>query len=215
MDNLARAIEETGIHQAIGAVVGVEGPVFLVQSEEGEYRARRAVSCLVEPQRGDEVLLVAREGACFVLAVLTREEGGKTRLSAEGDLEINLKKGRFVVASQEGIDLVAAKDVSITAGGLNVRAGEGNVFIDRLSMLGTVARAEIEKVKLFAGSLDSVLDRLHQKVKRSYRRVEEVDQVKAGQIDYVAEKTMTLRSTNTVMTAEELVKVDADQVHLG
>ncbi|MFO0755171.1 MAG: DUF3540 domain-containing protein [Byssovorax sp.] len=215
MDNLARTIEQTGIFQATGEVIRVEGPVFTVRNDDGDYRARRAVSCLVEPERGDEVLLVVREGACFVLAVLTREEPGKTRLSAEGDLEVSLKKGRFVVASQEGIDLVAAKDVSITSGRVNLRAAEGNMIIDRLSMLGTIARAEIEKVKLLAGSLDSVLDRLHQKVKRSYKRVEEVDQVKAGQIDYVADKTMCLRSENTVMTAEELVKVDADQVHLG
>jgi hypothetical protein len=215
MDNLARTIERSDVFQATGSVIRVEGPVFVVRSEDGDYRARRAVSCLVEPQLADEVLLVVREGACFVLAVLTREEAGPTRLSADGDVELHLKQGRFVVATQEGIDLVAAKAVSITSGALNVRAAEGNVFLDRLSMLGTIARVEIDKIKLFAGTLDSALDRLHQRVKRSYKRVEEVDQVKAGQIDYVAEKTMSLRSTNTVMTADELVKVDADQVHLG
>jgi hypothetical protein len=45
--------------------------------------------------------------------------------------------------------------------------------------------------------------------------VAETDHVSAGQIDYEAESTLSLHSKYTLMTAEELVKVDADQIHMG
>jgi hypothetical protein len=52
-------------------------------------------------------------------------------------------------------------------------------------------------------------------VKRSYRFVEEADQVKAQRIDYAAEKSVCLRGENALVVAEELVKVDGGQIHLG
>jgi hypothetical protein len=66
-----------------------------------------------------------------------------------------------------------------------------------------------------ADSCDSVFDRLLQRVKRSYRFVEEHDQVRAAQIDYVAQNNASLRGENTLITAKDLVKVDGEQIHLG
>ena len=50
-------------------------------------------------------------------------------------------------------------------------------------------------------------------MKRSYRAVEETDQLRAGQIDYVAKETLSLHGENALLTAEELVKVDGEQIH--
>ena len=47
------------------------------------------------------------------------------------------------------------------------------------------------------------------------RTVEGLDQVKAEQIDYAAQKTASMRGENTLVTAEELVKVDGAQIHVG
>jgi nitrous oxide reductase len=161
------------------------------------------------------VLLVSHATGAHVLAVLERDEGARVKAVLDGDLEIQLKKGRFVVAAQEGIDLVAAKDVSLTSSGVSVRASHGSVLVDKLSLLGSMVSAEIDKVKVLAGALDTIAERVHQRVKRAYRVVEELDQVKAAQIDYSAEKTMNLHAKNALVTAEELVKVDGEQIHLG
>ena len=58
-------------------------------------------------------------------------------------------------------------------------------------------------------------ERISQRVKRLYRHVEDFEQLRADKVDYVANKTMSLRGQNTLMTAEELVKVDGEQIHLG
>ena len=68
---------------------------------------------------------------------------------------------------------------------------------------------------LVTETLDSVLDRFSQRVKRSYRTVEETDQLKAERIDYTASSTMSLHGENALVTAEQLVKVDGEQIHLG
>jgi hypothetical protein len=217
MTNLARKLDKGSLAHEIGQVAGArEGGLFAVRTEAGEYRARRAVSCLVEPEEGDTVAVLTTEaGACYVTAVLEREAGAPSRIVADGDLEIQLRDGHFSVAAQEGVNLLSAGEVSIVGGSLRVHAQEGNVVLERLSFLGAFARAEVEKIKIAAGSLDQVLDRFSQRVKRSFRHVEELDQVKAEHIDYSAKSSMSLHAENALITAEELVKVDGEQIHVG
>ena len=44
---------------------------------------------------------------------------------------------------------------------------------------------------------------------------EGIDQVEAGQIDYRASGMTRLHGKNTVITARDLVKADAKQIHMG
>lgn len=217
MNNLARKLDNDALSHEIGRVTEArEGGLFGVRTEAGEYRAKRAVSCLLEPEVGDTVaLLTTQAGACYVTAVLEREAGAAGRIVADGDLAIQLPAGRFRVAAQEGVDLLSAGEVSLVGSALRVTAREGNVVLERLSFLGAFARAEVEKIKVAAGSLDQVLDRFSQRVKRSFRHVEELDQVKAEHIDYAAKSSMSLHGENALITAEELVKIDGEQIHVG
>ena len=162
-------------------------------------------------------MLVAalEDGTVYVLAILEREEGQATAISVDGDLTVQLPNGRFSVAAQEGVNLISGKDVAIVTGGLEVNAVRGSFAVEHLSFLGTFLQANIEKAKLVAGSLDSSLERLSQRVKLSYRFVDEIDQVRADQIDYAAKKSLSLHARNAMVTAEELVKLDGEQIQVG
>ena len=85
---------------------------------------------------------------------------------------MRLATGRLSFAAQEGVDLLSAREVSVTAGGLRVTATEGHVVLQSLSFLGDAVRAEIDRVKLLAQSFDAVLERFSQRVQRSYRTVD-------------------------------------------
>jgi hypothetical protein len=204
------------VFQEIGAVIRRAGTAFVVETDGGEMEAKRAASCLLEPAPGDMVIVaVTAADQAYVLAVLEREEGAPGRISLEGDLDIDLRHGRFRVAAEEGVGLTSAKDVSVVSSSVNVRAITGEVALQSFSFLSAVVRAEVEKAKLLAGSLDSVLDRLSQRVKRAYRVVEESDHLRAKRVDYAAKETMSLHGGNTLVTAEELVKLDGEQIHVG
>ncbi|KYF82960.1 DUF3540 domain-containing protein [Sorangium sp. So ce394] len=216
MQNLARKLESTETFQETGRVVGAGAGGFVVRAGTGEHEAQRAVSCLVEPEVGDVVLLARSErGKSYVLAVLERAPGAAARVVHDGDIELQLRRGRFRVAAQEGIDLASGKDVSVASAGVRVNTVEGNVVFQRLSCFGAAVHAEVEKAKMVFTSLETVAERLTQKLKRSYRLIEQFDHVRADRIDYAAKQTASLRGENTLVTAEELVKLDGEQIHLG
>ncbi len=217
MHNLAIKQEQhADVFQDMGAVVQIEGPVFVVRCGSVELRAKRAASCLLQPERGDFVLVAgAGSGPCYVLAVLERDEAAAGRIVVDGDLKIQLPNGRLAVAAQDGVHVASGQDVSVAAPTVKVQAVEGTIAVERTSLIGSLLQAEVQAVKVFAGTVDSLIDRVSQKVKRVYRQIEESEHVRAARIDYVAKKNMSLRGGSTLITAEELVKVDGDQIHLG
>jgi hypothetical protein len=217
MSAVAKVFQTNAAFQASGRVAGTEEDGILrVETAAGVFRARRAFSCLVDPTVDDGVLLRGTpDGGCYVLAVLERLSAEPARLVSDGDLEVKLPRGRFVVAAQEGVELLSARELTVAAGAVRVHADEGYAVFRQLSLLGSWVRAEFERIKVLADSCDTTLERLLQRVKRSYRFVEEHDQVRAAQIDYAAQKNASLRGENALVTAKKLVKVDGEQIHVG
>lgn len=218
MSNLARKQQhDPQVSETFGTVIRQEQSVFVVETETREVRAKRATSCLLEPVPGDLVLIAAadRESQAYVLAVLEREAGAPATLVAEGDLDIKLPQGSFGVVASESVRMVANKDVSVISGAVRVNAVEGSVALERLSFLSKFIRAEVGRAKIFGETVDSVLERVSQRLKRSYRIVEECDHVRAEQIDYAAKKRLSLHGENALVTARHLAKIEGDQIHLG
>lgn len=217
MMNTARKLEPQVAYQASGRVARAQGAMFAVESGNTEYDARRAVSCLLEPTDGDHVLLaIVPERGAFILAVLERGAGGESaRLAFDGDLEVSATSGRVVIAAKDGIDLVSTGDVGLVGDRVKVTARAAEMVVDHLGVVGGTVQAQLAKVKVVAETIDQAADRIVQRVKRAYRFVAETEQVRAQRVDVAAQKTMSLHARNTVVTAEELVKVDGGQIHLG
>jgi hypothetical protein len=214
MHKVAKKLEPLLAHEEIGWVTRIEGSSLWVDAGVGEYPTRRALSCLVEPMLGDRVLVAVGDDDAFLLAVLHREATGAT-LGVPGDLNVRVSSGRFRVAATGGVDFVSTEYIGLMAPELKVNARAASMFVEHLSHVGAVVSATLDHIKIRAGTLDSTVDRVTERLKRAYRFVAEFDHVRAGRIDYAAKETLNLRGENAVLTAKELVKVDGSQIHLG
>ncbi|MBI3068818.1 MAG: DUF3540 domain-containing protein [Betaproteobacteria bacterium] len=215
MGDLAMKLEALSVIQEYGTVVAA-GENVKVRSASGVRSANVAASCLLQPALGDRVLTAAeRGGECYVLAVLKRTHAIANAIRFTGDTSLIVDGGRLRTSARDGVEVATAGEIALNAGSIAMNALAADVAVERLSFAGTLLQAGIEKIKLVAGTFDSVLERFYQRVARSIRRVDEIDQVKAGQIDYEAEKNLALHAKYTLVTAEELVKMDGEQIHVG
>lgn len=216
MDNLARALNSEEVLLEYGSITGSEGRFFAVETGSAKVKATKSVSCLIEPVTGDTVLIsVAPSGRCYILGILERETVGPASLVFEGNVEFKAKEGRFRVAAQEGIDLVSAKGTALVSPELSINSVQADVSIQQLSFFGTFLQGQIQKIKMIGQACDSVFERVSQRVRRCYRWVDELDQLKAGQLDYLVKKLMSLRGKYSVLTAEEDVRIDGDKILMG
>jgi len=199
MANVALKLNNPEASYAVATVVAVEEAHLTVRFARGERRAQRAASCLVAPEAGDEVaLVVTGEGRVFVIAVLVAAAERGVDIDVEGDLRIR-----------------AEGTLSLVSRVMNLRAAEGSVVLAKLSVLASAVVANSESVRVAAKTFDGFVERLSQTAKRCYRKVEELDQLRAARVDYRTENEMVLRSENFLVGAKKLAKVDAEQIHIG
>ncbi|MCE2947872.1 MAG: DUF3540 domain-containing protein [bacterium] len=215
MGNLAIDLTPASTLQECGDVEPGDAGL-VVRTRTGVWRARRASSCLLEPVPGDRVLVAHDDGGTvYVLAILARDSSVASSLVFPGDTQIVAPSGRIGVSARDGIELVSPQSVGVVSNMLNVQATAAAVTIERAEYTGTWLNTCVQRIKLVATSLDAVMDRWTQQVRQSLRRVEELEQVKAGQIDYAARDTLALHGSNAIVTAKKLVKVDSEQIHIG
>jgi hypothetical protein len=216
MDSAARQMEGgTGVFQEVGVVRG-GSDALVVETPSGVFPARRAFSCLVEPEEDDRVLVaVPPRGELYVLAVLERPGDGEARVALPNDLTVQLPEGRFSLAARDGVDLASGERMTLSAPDVSLRARLGHVVVDRLAYLGQSVQAHGGKLESTFGAIDQVVERVTQKAKRVYRFIEEMDVTRAREVDTRAKGNVSLRGRNALVTAEELVKMDGDQIHLG
>jgi len=215
MEHLARALDKEEAFLEYGTVKLAEGGAFTVAAESGVVAAKRSFSCLVEPVPGDMVLVSRSSSGCYILAILERHGDQHASLAFEGDADLSLKQGRLRVAAQGGIDLVSAKDTALVSPELSINSVQADVTIQQLSFFGTFLEGQIERIKLIGQACDSIFERVSQRVKQCYRWVEELDQLKAGQLNYLVKKLMSLRGKYSVLTAEEDMRIDGDKILMG
>ncbi len=198
-----------------GTITRAEGPLFVVETDTEERRARRATSCLLEPRAGDLVRITTLvNGQSYVLDILEREAQTGGRLVVDGPLQIH-SSSEIALVAPGAVQIVSAEKVSAVAPTIVVRAADGHVALDRLSYVGTFLRAKVEQAKVFGQTLESIVDRVSLRAKRSYRTIEETDQVRADRVDYAARSAISLKGATASLIGTELAKIDGDQIHVG
>jgi Protein of unknown function (DUF3540) len=213
--NTALRREATTAMQETGRVTATLGASFRVAVGSGEHDARRAVSCLVEPELGDHVLVAFHGAGCHVLAVLDRESEGPTRLVAPGDLEISAPAGRLSFSASEAVSVVSSGEVSVASERLRASAADASFAFKALSYVGGRLVAHVDAVRTVARSLETVAERCVERLGRSYRFIEETEQVRARYLSYEAESCVQLRGHAAIVSSGELTKIDGAQIHVG
>lgn len=191
-------------------------PSFLLEGPSGELRAKRAVGCLLAPIEGDRVL-VARmaDGRAYILSVLEREDPTPLALETDRSLTLKSSAGRVEVLARDGVELVTSADIALTSKRLEVCAPEAAFGLGKLTVTADETLADVSTLKLVAETVESVIGTLSQRLKRARRVVEEIDQLRAKYVDVIAQKALRMHSESAVVTADQLVKVDGEQIHIG
>lgn len=70
-------------------------------------------------------------------------------------------------------------------------------------------------LKLSSRNMDTLADRWIQKVKRSYRTVEEFEESKIGRLRCLVKGMFFVKSEKTTLLSEKAVKIDGDKILLG
>jgi len=214
MEKAARYVESEKIELFDGRVKMRDGDFFWVETFKGLHKARKSVSCLLEPLVSDEVLLLSNHhGSSYILSVLERGREGKSDIIFKGDVSIKVKRGDLDFAAQK-LDF-KGDDIALASERLDIRSLRGKASIHDFTFLGRVFRGNIKAVKIISKTMNSITERLTRKARESYCWIEGLEQVKAGRIRYFAENSLFMKGKRSSLMAEKKVRIDGEKIHLG
>ncbi|MFX1762482.1 DUF3540 domain-containing protein [Paraburkholderia sp. A1RI-2L] len=199
-----------------GAVLArlAEG-LWLVDMPGTSVSCRRAFSCLIDPRPGDRVAVCNSDGEAFVLAVLERpNHDAVTHLRVDGDLLLEATRDLQLRAGRE-LAGAAQQTLRLDTQALEVGARTARLRGEDIEMQASEVRLHTGLMRVVANVLESVAKRITQVSRTMYRSVETVDHLRAANIDHAASASMRLHGSTVILTAEQLTKVDAEQIHLG
>ncbi|RZL95631.1 MAG: DUF3540 domain-containing protein [Variovorax sp.] len=196
--------------QCAGAVRSVDEAtrICTVDTAQGPVCARQAASCLLAPQAGDRVWLAGDlTQGLYVTAILERDPGGQPA-------RVCLPAGASLEAPG-GALTVRADSLRLMSRQLSVQAESAALCTQKFTGVGREATWSFGRIKVIGDLLESFADRVVQFSRWSQRTVDGMDQVRSKQIDYRADQSMQLQAANLIANADNLVKFDGEQIHLG
>lgn len=202
-----------------GEVLAVEDNQtwFRVGTATGELRARRALSCLVWPEVGDRILTsVGLTDEPFLIAVLERSTGAPLRLVLPGETQVEVASGAGMSLRVDGqLTFGSRTGINMDAPAVGVSTSLLTLVTQRLSLIAREALASLRITRLVGDLIEASAESLNLRLDRSRRTVRDLDQVHAGSLELRAEQVAHLQSDTLLASAQRLVKIDGEQIHLG
>jgi hypothetical protein len=198
-----------------GQVTGRKEDIWFVLTDDGRVLgAQKADGCLLTPEISDRVLL-AEDGSDegFILNILVKSSGrsdvvlpGNGTIRA-GDGDLALTADNIIVSGQKSASF-AAPELSLT--GVTARTS----FLS-FSFLAQTLEARVGKAATMIETLDTVCGRLTERLKTSFRWIENFEQTKAGRISMIVKERFAVRARHASLLTEEEVSIDGRKIRLG
>jgi len=207
----SRAQAQEPVH-FIGRLAGfrADGRILVEDEAGATWTCRRAASCLLVPRIGDTVMLSGPDRLrVYLIAVIEQADPSASRIEAAGDLTLATTRGGNVSIESEA-DLCLHGTAM-----LQMQAERAEARFTHSRLTSEAADATIGHLRLVGKVFESVADRVVQMARNALRLVEETDRARVGHLDQEATGTVRLHGQHTVVTGQELVKVDAAQIHMG
>ena len=177
---------------------------------------------LPEPRSGDSAggHVLGVDGATFRVrvgkAVVTAGQAASCMLQPEIDDEV------WLCAGESGWHIGAVLTRGAGEAVLNlppqtvVRATERLRFESQtVAVFAEQLDAGLGVARVVARRVDAALDSLATRAKQAFRWIDELEQVRAGQIDMRADGNVRVQGENALVAAERLVQVRGEEVHLS
>ncbi len=197
-------------------VIAVEPGVSVLLNINGKMvQAKRAFSCLVDPEAGDIVLCSENRGAtAYVLAILARPTSQKTRMSFPGDTDIQVNRGGLNIHSSDTVSL-AAQNVNFFSNRVIHKSDEAIIAYEKITAKGKELHANYTTVRLISELINTMARQVIDRFKGYIRSTEDHDMVKAGQITRTAKGLHAMDAEHTILNSKKCTKIDGEKILMG
>jgi hypothetical protein len=218
MNNTAHFFDKAAASEAAVKITTVTGRAedwFFVH-DCSVRRVKRAVSCVIEPEVGDLVMLceAPNEHCSFILNVLLKSNSDTGRLCLPGGVTLQTE-GKQLTVQADGIDLRGRETIGLSTVHLDVNAAAATTRVGHLQTWAETIETTADRVTLFAKTFAQQLGRMITRVSESWRKEEGLDETQAARIRVYVEGAHQINAEHVTVNAEGFVRIDGKTINLG
>jgi hypothetical protein len=218
MNNMAALLNQTSISEARVKVTTVTGRAddwFFVHDLTVK-RVKRALSCLIEPEVGDLVLLchMPNQQESFILSVLSRECEQRGNVCLPGGVTMQTD-GKQLTVNADSLDLKARETIGLSATHLDVNAAAATSRIGHLRAWAESVETTSDRVTLITKTLTQHVGRMITRVRESWRKVEGLDETQAARMRVYVQGSHQVDAEHVTVNAEGFVRIDGKSINIG
>lgn len=204
---------ETAVKE--GTVIAVSSNTAIVKFGGEKVKAKKAFSCIIEPEPGDSVVCCRNEdGNFYILGIMERTKTEKINLSFPSDTTIASQKGSINIVSNDTVS-IASENLNFFSRKTAHKSDQATIFFKDITAVGNTFMASYKTVSLISNLINTMAKQVIDKFKGYIRHTEDNDQVKAGQITRRAKGLYSMDSKHTIMVSRESTKIDGEKILMG
>ena len=196
-------------------VTGISGEHFLLSHPE-ILKARLAASCLLTPEAGDIVLVshAAGHNSGFILAILQRNDPNSGSLNLPGGAQLHTNRAGVELQTQN-LYLNSASHLQLNSGTLDINAVSSTVKVKHWQGWFDTFESCAVNASFTAKTFSSQVGRLIQRLKESFRKIDGLDETRAGRVRVSVDDHHHIEAGHVTHTAKGFVKIDGQKIDLG
>ena len=200
-------------------ILVAEPGCLAAMTERGPISCKAAASCLVRPETGDLTLISLPGGErdpAYVLAVLERSAADTMmRMDLGAGVSMASESGPVEISSGTELRLHAKDSLEASAPNMAFVATTARWLTHTFSLLGKTVEAVCAVWRETSTDRETTAETWTQRLGDCHRHVQDLDETQAGTSRTLARDTALLHGRVSYVQAEEFVKVDGQEVHLG
>jgi len=190
-------------------ITATESDSFIVSNEYATFKAKKALSCLIEPKIYDTVILYKKdETNIYITDVLERAGSSVIEIIAKDGLNIKTQNGDLNLLSDTNISLNASES-------LNGFADEANIVIAQVSFLAKIVSFKSKTLNVIASAYQGAIDNFHMKSQSVTRHVDGHEELQCNSSRKIVKESDIYNVNESIIVAKGQVKIDADQINMG
>ena len=198
-----------------GTIVSVTGDDMCVQIQDDTFSAKKAFSCLIDPEPDDIVICSSQTNdRVYILGILERKGDSRANLSFPADACIEAKKGNLNIQTSNHLTL-ASDQLNCLSKNVIHKSQEAMISYEHLTASGEEVQAGFKTVRVVSNLINTMARQMINSFKGYIRKTEGSDIVKTGQMTRQIDGLYALDSKHTFMKSKKVTKIDGDKILMG
>jgi hypothetical protein len=189
-------------------IQSIESGTFIILIGDVPLSAKKATSCLIEPELHDKVSVYFDEFNLYITNILDRYEDSNLKIIAKNGLDISTSNGNLNFSSDADIH-INSKNTLYTF------AKNANVVISEVNFLADIVSITSKTLNLIVTTYKGIIDSFNMQNKSVIHYTDGHEEHSCDSSRKIVKNSDIKQVKNSILMAEDQVKIDAEQINMG